>query len=234
MGSFANTLFSILLGWLQAVTSVIWSALTEKGGESFLQFIGKNWIMIAVILCAAGLAVDFAVYLFRWEPYKVWKTFFRRLKADRSEASEESAPDCGTEENRRPEQEKRYFETSKKQPEEAAVQEDQDDLFRWRGKEIYAEEEEQIPAEITKAGYSVPADSPYRRPEAIDAVTDSPDNPDRSRIKRRRNRLVSLLGDSDDEEDYHYYAPKPMMDQKEAYHAPVYPKKWKESREQDS
>ena len=55
MGSFANTVFSILLGWLQGLISIIWSALTDKGGESFFQFIGDNWIKITLILCAVGL-----------------------------------------------------------------------------------------------------------------------------------------------------------------------------------
>ena len=80
MGSFANTVFSLLLGWLKGLISMIWSALTSEGGDSFFTFIGNNWIKIVVILCAAGLAVDFAVYFFRWQPYKVWQTFLRRLK----------------------------------------------------------------------------------------------------------------------------------------------------------
>ena len=67
MGSFANTVFSILLGWLQGLISIIWSALTDKGGESFFQFIGDNWIKITLILCAVGLIADFAVYFFLFE-----------------------------------------------------------------------------------------------------------------------------------------------------------------------
>ena len=79
--------------------------------------------------------------------------------------------------------------------------------------------EPDIPAEITKAGYSVPADSPYRNPA--------------SRGRRRRFR-VSLLGDSRDEGEIHYFAPRPMIDKKDAYNAPVYPEKWTGSREEDS
>ena len=65
MGSFANTVFSILLGWMQSLISMIWSALTVRNENSFLHFIGKNWIIITVVLCAVGLLADFAVYLFR-------------------------------------------------------------------------------------------------------------------------------------------------------------------------
>ena len=89
MGSFANTVFSLLLGWLQTVTSVIWSALTGKNSESFLQFIGKNWILIAAVLCIAGVVIDFLVYLFRWEPYKVWKSFWKKIRNHPAETGED-------------------------------------------------------------------------------------------------------------------------------------------------
>ena len=91
MGSFANTVFSILLGWLQGLISIIWSALTDKGGESFFQFIGDNWIKITLILCAVGLIADFAVYFFRWAPYKVWRTFWRHLKGRKDGTNERNS-----------------------------------------------------------------------------------------------------------------------------------------------
>ena len=81
MGSFANTVFSLLLGWLQTVVSMIWNSLTEKDNESIFQFIGRNWILITLILCFAGLVIDFAVYLFRWEPYKVWMSFWKKISS---------------------------------------------------------------------------------------------------------------------------------------------------------
>ena len=96
--------------------------------------------------------------------------------------------------------------------------EETDDLHRWREDETEAGQPE-VPAEITKAGYSVPADSPYRNPE---------------NCGRRRRFRVSLLGDSQDDGEIHYYAPRPMIDQKDAYNAPVYPEKWTGSREEDS
>ena len=230
MGSFANTVFSIMLGWLQTLASMLWSAMAGKEGGSLLQFIGKNWIRIAVILCAAGLAADFAVYLFRWAPYKVWRTFWNRIKNNRKP---EPAEEYGMQSASRPENREhvphRYFarqENSEKQnsayngPAEnsaAADTAEQDDLRRWKTED--AESEKEIPAEITRAGYAVPADSPYRNPD--------------SRGRRRRFR-VSLLGDSRDEGEIHYFAPRPMIDKKDAYNAPVYPEKWTGSREEDS
>ncbi len=219
MGSFANTVFSILLGWLQGLISMIWSAFTDRNGNSFLLFIGKNWIKIALILCISGLMIDFAVYFFRWEPYKVWRTFWRKLKKRNGESS--VIPDEQTAEitEAYPERTESFHVFKDRKPETVQKEtEEADDLRRWR-MEKEEPEGDDIPAVITKAGYKVSADSPYRRPE--------------TREKRRRFR-INLLGDSEDEREIHYYSPRPMIDQKEAYHTPVYPEKWTGSREQDS
>ena len=223
MGSFANTVFSLLLGWLRGLISLIWSALTSEGGESFFTFIGNNWIKIAVILCVLGLAADFAVYFFRWQPYKVWQTFVRHIRRKQ----EDAVP---------PEDTGMSLQYAGKVLPEAFVSETgydrrrnsgeygkgtagpEDDLERWRSSETESDEFS-VPAEITKAGYTVPADSSYRRP---------------AENRRRRRLRVSLLGETEDDGEVHYFAPRPIIDQKEAYHAPVYPEKWKGSREQDS
>ena len=89
MGSFANSLFTILLGWLQGAVSAVWNAFTTENGNSFFTWIGKNWLLIAGVLCLTGLAADLCVYLFRWKPYKVWKSFFRRERENEEPEQEE-------------------------------------------------------------------------------------------------------------------------------------------------
>ncbi len=221
MGSFANTVFSLLLGWLQAVTSMIWSALTAKDSESFLQFIGNNWIIIAIILCFIGLIADLLVYIFRWEPYKVWRSFWRKIR--------NGSRDEMTTETDDPEE----LTATRKFQEENDDQEDYDDLGKWEGSEPPESSPVSV-TETTKAGYHIPSDSPYRKPKY-----DTGPNPDIDGVSpenvpaRRRRRFSNLLGDSGGEE-IHYFAPRPMVDQKEAYHAPVYPEKWNEDRERDS
>lgn len=219
MGSFANTVFSILLGWLQGLVAMIWTALTSKGGDSFLQFIAHNWIYIVVLLCAIGLIADFVVYLFRWEPYKVWRTSWNRLKkrkngdtAEADEPAEPAAEETYQADGGEAPEEERYEGTYEEESE--PLPEEKDDLYRWRAREP-EEAEPVIPAEVTKAGYTVPIDSPYRRPEEREDV----------RSRRRRRIRINLLGDSD-EEDYHYVTPEPIVDQRDAYYAPVYPKNW--------
>ena len=51
MGSFANTLFTMMLGWVQSAASAVWSAFTTENGGGFFRWIGKNWMTVAVILC---------------------------------------------------------------------------------------------------------------------------------------------------------------------------------------
>lgn len=79
MDGFTNTVFSLMLGWLQMAVSMIWSGLTKQGG-GFLQWIGEHWLLLALILLGIGLAADLMVYLFRWEPFRVWRSFFKRLR----------------------------------------------------------------------------------------------------------------------------------------------------------
>ncbi len=208
MGSFSNTVFSILLGWLQILVSMIWSALTAKDGHSFLQLIGDHWILIAAVLCLIGLAADFAVYLFRWQPYKVWKSFWNRNRKDRKEKQGMENQAAGQEE------ESFHFGAG---PVSGSGHTEEADLEKWSDPEPEREENAASPL-ITRNGYSVPEDSPYRRP-----------------ANRRRNRLRidQLLGE-DSEEGFHYAPPQPMIDQHEAYQPPVYPEKWTGSRNQKS
>lgn len=227
MGSFANTVFSILLGWMQGLISAIWSAFRGKEGKSFFQFIGNNWIKIAVILCAVGAIVDFSVYFFRWQPYKVWRSFWRRLKnKGETPVEADNVPQVEWK-NDGADPAQYYFPESLRadEPEERVLSprrqaepDTDDDLSRWKVSEKEMPEAEPE-AEITKAGYTVPLDSPYRKPG--------------SRPGRRRLR-VNLLGDADEEGEIHYYAPRPIVDHREAYHAPVYPEGWKKNGEQNS
>ena len=85
MGSFANTIFRLMLGWLQGIVSSVWSAFTSEKGGSFFTWLGKYWIPIAAILCIVGLVSDLGIYIVRWKPYKVWKSFFTRGKKEEEE-----------------------------------------------------------------------------------------------------------------------------------------------------
>ena len=250
MGSFANTLFRIMLSWLQGIASALWSAFTSEKGGSFLEWIGNHWIPIAIILCCIGLAADLSVYIVRWKPFRVWRSFFNRRKqrdtlssvSPESDGKEESAPAGITE----------------KVP--AAVYSRQEssgfradpDLSRWEkreNKQDAGETTKILPqVTVTNAGYTVPADSPYRRPADTAAgkknvsipeqetETEPAAEPEESYIpatmrSRRRRLNVSDLFSNPEEELYDFEAPQQLIDSRKAYHDPVYPRGWKKSED---
>lgn len=93
MGQFAGSLFKMLLGWVQTAASWLWNAITNPGGESPLQWLTDNWLTLVILLCAAGVLIDLVVYIFRWQPYRVWRRILQRLKRkDEPEEEPERPP----------------------------------------------------------------------------------------------------------------------------------------------
>ena len=234
MGSFANTLFTIMLGWLQTAASSLWSAFTSENGGSFLQWIGQNWLILAVILCATGLIVDLGIYLLRWRPLQVWKSYFHRVRHGEEEPEEPEEPEQPADSG--PVIPRRVF----RYDEERETGTGREDFSRWEREapEPAPSAEPALPKPtITGAGYTVPADSPYRRPAAEPARDDEPfgtapeeertDKPDiMTRKKRRRRLVVGDLFNDPEEELWQYEKPQQLIDKDKAYHQPVYPRNW--------
>ena len=250
MGSFANTLFTLLLGWLQGIVSAVWSAFTTEDGQSMLTWIGRHWLTIAGILCVTGLTIDLCVYLFRWKPFRVWRSFFNR---GRDAGGEESY----TEDSYYPESsavraERNAYNQPEPVPDRRELRPETPDFSKWQ--EEKKEEAVAVPAAterptlVTNAGYTVPADSPYRRPVKQNAA---PPEEDRSNLqeadavpaerskeppislkpsKRRRLRVNELFADPQ-EELIEFDAPQDIIDRKKAYHEPVYPRGWKKNED---
>ncbi len=80
MGQFANVLFSLLLGWVQTAASWLWSLATNADVSAWLTWMLDHWLALALLLCLACVAVDFVVYLLRWQPYRVWQNGLMRLR----------------------------------------------------------------------------------------------------------------------------------------------------------
>lgn len=76
MGQFTNTLFQVLLGWVQGVVSTLWRLIVSPDGSGGLRWLLEHWLVLLLLLCVAGGAIDFLVYLIRWQPYRVWRAFF--------------------------------------------------------------------------------------------------------------------------------------------------------------
>lgn len=79
MGSFANSMFSVMLSWVRTAVNWIWQFFSSEENGGFFTWMGENWIGMTITLCVVCVAVDFVVHMLRWQPYKVWASFFRRL-----------------------------------------------------------------------------------------------------------------------------------------------------------
>ncbi len=179
MGSFANIVFSILLGWFKTLCSMIWHSATAKDGQSILTFLGDHWMIIAMILCLIGLIADFAVYLHRWKPYR---------SLQHEEMKEETADVL---------------------PDSPAA-------------------ELQSDTQTEETGYHQPWNRNEEKPTPVYFQNAETQN------RRRRIRVSGLFGGEEENPFYFRENHQPLIDQKEAYHEPVYPKNWRKSEERES
>ena len=104
MGTLADSLFNLLMGWVRALVNAIWALFTTDH-TTLLEFLGKNWALIVVVILAAGLAIDWLVWLIRWRPYHLWarraRRFLRMPEPEQEEKRKKRAP-SGDETQKRP------------------------------------------------------------------------------------------------------------------------------------
>ena len=245
MGVFSNTVFSILIGWLRTVAQSVWNAFTGKGGGGLLVWIGNNWIPIALFLCITGAGLDLIVYILRWKPIQVWKSYFRRRKNRKLSDPEDTgmpmyAPDEQWEEDVRIPFFAADRPVSEPAPEEVfrpawqsgrwtQEQPAEDDDYRsvYRRPVSYTE----APVPEGNAGYD--GYDGYDGYGAYEAAPDAKSMTQRNVEKvigprRRRMRVSQLFNNPDEAEEGRFEAPQPVIDRYEAYHAPVYPRNWKD------
>jgi len=78
MGIAADSLFNVLMSWVRALVNALW-ALFSAERTTALEFLGKNWMMIAVVIIICGLVIDWMIWLIRWQPYRVWARRLSRM-----------------------------------------------------------------------------------------------------------------------------------------------------------
>ena len=117
MGTLADSLFNLLMGWVRALVNAIWALFTTDH-TTLLEFLGKNWVLIVVVILAAGLAIDWLVWLIRWRPYHLWarraRRFLRMPEPEQEEKRKKRAP-SGDETQKMP---AAYAQTDSDAPEE--------------------------------------------------------------------------------------------------------------------
>lgn len=94
MGTLTDSLFTVLMSWVRGLVNALW-ALFSSDHTTALEFLGKNWLLIALVLIAAGLVIDWIIWLLRWQPYHLWAQRARRLLRIEEPEEEEEAPARG-------------------------------------------------------------------------------------------------------------------------------------------
>ena len=82
MGGYALSCIKVLVGWIRSFAEQIWSIFSAQPDKqnNLMTWAGDHWKTIVLLLCIFGAAADLTVYLFRWKPIQVWKSYFRRRK----------------------------------------------------------------------------------------------------------------------------------------------------------
>lgn len=198
MGSFANALFNGLFGWVQSAVRSLWNIFTGDPKHSFLAWVGDHWILLAVLLCAAGLICDLGVYLLRWQPFRVWRSYWERRRG-RKEEPEEEAERLTTE----PDAEAGLSAGTFRNQAEYAVSEDSP----------YRRPAEPALAETTE-------------PELTEDSPDTSEIERRIIRSGRRRRAVRLMREFNENTAGDYPAVEDLINSEEAYFRPVYPQNW--------
>ncbi len=235
MGSLANSLFQFFLGWIRILFSSLWESVTTPSRSSLLGWIGDHWLVLLIGVCVVGTVTDLVVYLFRWRPFRVWASFLRRIRKRREERK-----------TAQPETEvlsEEAYEAS-----DVSEVSFRQTLIRDENEEIMLPEAEEEPKAWTweepESGRKNPAvtekepgvQTAYAMGERLPEAGENPGVTARFeqaiRPRRRRARMKDLFNEEGTEPEY--TAPQELIDRREAYHSPVYPRSWKGNNNTES
>ena len=79
MNTFANSLFSVLFGWARGLIRQVWNAALSGQFSGFLTWLGDHWLWVVLGLILGCTVMDYLIWLIRWRPYLLWRSFFRRV-----------------------------------------------------------------------------------------------------------------------------------------------------------
>lgn len=233
MGSFANSMFSVLLGWFRDAIDWAWNVMFNAEDGGLIGWIGKNWLGLIIALSLICMAVDAIVHLLRWRSYKVWISFFRRLRG-KEEPMEDTSDFSG-----RMRREWHYADGTAR-TEEVDVEPSQEE---WYPEEIPAArvssaemDQQYVQAfakpENLKYQEELKKDQPVGLedyPQPAPVPEEAPVQRTHARTERLRKRMARLNAylDHADELELRYRPAPPAVDKREAYHEPFIPPQWK-------
>jgi len=157
VGSFANSMFSVLFSWVRGSVSWLWTFCTSQENGGLLPWIGENWLALTAVLCVGCMAVDFIIHMLRWRPYKVWASFFRRLFGKNEE---EPAPRRRARQQTARIQREYLYADGTARTEDAVQQGDYDEGGMWY------QPEDAVPARVSSAEMPQQYVMQFARPES--------------------------------------------------------------------
>lgn len=235
MGSFASGVFSAMLSWIRGAVAYLWGAASTAEGGGLIRWLGENWLIAAVILCAAGMAVDFVVNLLRWQPHKVWASFFRRLFGRRT----------AEQPTRRTVRRRVIYADGTARTETVEHEEPEEPEPLWQEPPVYQDDrfdQEAYRRQFARPGsQEAPTAGLEDYPQPVQAqvepavepaeAVEAPQPVQRSRRVTRESTRAAFqqlfAGHDEDELDLRYKPAQPAISKEEAYNKPYIPPQWK-------
>ncbi len=81
MNAFAEGVFNALLSWLRLGSQRLFRYFSSGSEDGFLTWLGDHWLGAVAALCVLGLVIDYVVWYFRWRPDLAWRTRMRHFMA---------------------------------------------------------------------------------------------------------------------------------------------------------
>lgn len=80
MNGFTHAILSLMLSWIRALVSNVWTLINSEDGGLIYRFLSHSWLKIVLVLCAVGIAADLMIYFFRWRPDYIWRSRLHRAR----------------------------------------------------------------------------------------------------------------------------------------------------------
>ena len=226
MSSFVNAFMNTLLAWVRDAAGWLWGIMAGEDG-GFVAWVGRNWIVLTVMLCAICMAVDLVVHMFRWRPHLVWASFFRRMRRHHNDTAHQSVGG----------RVRRWVYADGQTRTEAVSDEDEQDVQPLMiplavgtaanqpeadeaAEETWTEEAEQYDeADLPMEEQHLEAPQTRRRRTARKTTV--------SRVRRLAQKMIEPPAERDAIPS-HYEAPSVPVNKEDAYHKPYIPPQWRQ------
>lgn len=228
MNNFANSIFTVLFGWVRSLVQGIWNAIVRGELSRFFTGLGDYWLAVLLLLCLCCTVLDYLVWLLRWRPYLVWRTKLRRIfRGQRTEEAqfhqgyeegvsldleEAPAPAPAWEEAQEWQQPSASAWQEEKQATNAVAQEEMGHSRRF-----FPQPESYEPP---------PVYTPSRQDAAFSSDMPAARRKRRSeKYERKKPRPWEKLAVSREDEEEMLDGLPPAVDREQAFHQPVYPQR---------